>query len=147
MENHSRIKVSLATLLLNRPLMGITYVSAPIVIHSLGGNLVDFACVLESCKRTVEVVDGVLFCNNCQKELNESEVELKSRPLADITVGEQKLFACTIAAGNEMAVFGFSCDAIYEGAEVEEITDVKFDCSVGVAKDRVILTKLRRSVQ
>jgi hypothetical protein len=59
---------------------------------------VDFACVLVSCKRTaVEVVDGVLLQQLPERTTSLSSRAFKSRP-ADISVGERKLFACTIAA-------------------------------------------------
>jgi hypothetical protein len=142
MKSHSGIKVPLAELLQNRPLNGIEYVPACILIRRIDGNLVDFACGVKTCRRTIEPVDGVWFCNQCEKELDNSQVVLVCRPLADISVVGQDLLGCTVAAGNEQVLFDLTCDEIYDGAHVKDITDVKFRCTLGVSKLRIIIAKL-----
>jgi hypothetical protein len=54
----------------------------------------------------------------------------------------QDLLGCTVAAGNEQVLFDLTCDEIYDGAQVKDITDVKFRCTLGVSKLRIIIAKL-----
>jgi hypothetical protein len=133
-------------LLASPPTTGITFIPATILIHGLGGDMVSYACKV--CNRTIEVADNAWFCSFCQKELDESRVHLKSRPTADISINGQEFRGCTIANGNEQAVFGKSCEQIYEGELVDDPTNLKFRCSFGVTAtaNRYVLNKLERCV-
>jgi hypothetical protein len=84
------------------------------------------------------------YCETCSKWVLDDDIKMLSRPCISIKVDDATQENCYVAAGNEMALFGETCEAMLSSGRVKEPIGDTFMASVGVSKARVVITKLSR---